>query len=78
MTGRTTPVAVGLEPANTRAVAGARIDDDKGRSFGLMSMPAGGMTAQARFTGRPGLRPYNQFDLVVEHVRRVFGKCSRY
>ena len=36
--------AVGLEATDTRAVSGARIDDDKGRLLRSTSTPAGGTT----------------------------------
>ena len=68
-------LAVGLEAANARTVAGARIDDDKrpqlridvdavGRDDPHKSIIYGPLQLTA---------VHNQFDLVVEHVRRVFG-----
>ena len=66
--------AVGLEAANARTVAGARIDDDK-RPQLRIDVDAGGRDdPHKRIVYGPGqlTAVHNQFDLVVEHVRRVF------
>ena len=67
-------LAVGLEAANARTVAGARIDDDKRPQLRINIDAVGRNDPHKRIIDGPLQLSaiHDQFDLVVEHVRRVF------
>ena len=70
-----TDLAVGLEAANTGTVAGSRIDDDKWPQLRIDVDAVGWNDAHKGIIYGPIqlAAVHDQFDLVVEHVRRAFG-----
>ena len=68
-------LTVGLEAANARTVAGARIDDDKRPQLRIDVDAVGRDDPHKSIIYGPVqlAAVHNQLDLVVEYVRRVFG-----
>ena len=72
---RNADFAVGLESANARTVTGARIDDDERPQLRIDVDAVGRDDPHKSVIYRPLklTAVHNQFDLVIEHMRRVFG-----